>query len=1396
MKKRESLLTLWRDGEWERISHRCFALLASFFIAEERIKQYRDRLILYINPRKRVRTFFYWTGVVALGVTFSIVIMHVAGIELAQPHIVSATTSVLSEGVQFNDKGWGIGDSIQGSAIWLLSIFFQMILSPILIGLVLVTKIFEIVVTYPFGSSWGDHSQAFVNVPAVATSWKLVRDVCNVFFAMILVIIALCTVLKIEAYSWKQLLPRLVLMAVLINFSRSIAGVFTDFATVVMATFGGGFSSGVSNAAGHPGIASTLLGAFQVFELSAIFPSVTDESSLADIGATVGFGDLFFAYFLAGLFAWIALTVIVMFTVMLMFRIVMLWFLIVLSPIAYLARVLPVSQRYSSQWWEMFGRYVASGPLIAFFMWLSLSFAFGTTAKDEGGPNVSSVSLMPSPSDSGRYIEQQTSSTVARPEFIGRFAVAIFTMIASQKLISQMAPEAGKLTGQAETGAWAAGGALLGAVPQWLQRRKPSDLSFMGSGVVGKTAEKLYTPLSHLAVVAGTLAQPIEVVKNLKEGLNRYSVQRKRDASAAATQRISDLRQRDVFAPGLSRWGSMKGMFANATGIVGMMGTEPETFIKNYASPFGLWQRGTKFFEMGKLAATGNSLDALNKKQQAAEKEKIDHRERLTKEEHDIFIREHDQLVSEERFHNRVANEVGKNNFDVGNIDVKTALDGLSRELIEEEAKARASGDTSAIAAVKEKRGKLESIMSGKVDNDVLKNAMLASGLEIPRFNELVKNAGEDKTVLADSVMQSLREAEQEQRAKGNKSNADAILDQRRQLERRLGGHFGEKDIKSLLVGDATTVSAHYATLRDGIQKQAKARANTIAKNREGIDKRLIKTGYTFNVESNELLKKDRAAYAKKEADGRSALGAVASGNMNLGNETIAAGLQPMLTSMRQEEETARQAKNDELAQSIRQRRTEIESKISSGGTIDENEMRHILFEQYLDKMELAAEVAKDRTKARAVRTHRKNLKSEFALGHTMGDASIKSIMSTAGFPGDAAYDKIKDKVTRLLQSDVDTAATEGHDLQTRIDGKELDGVKGAVVMHKGTNFTDDDQRKIANSEYYKAGHHFTAVKSKMAALEVGESFEARVAEQQLVAEEFKKVGDLLNSNEVKHYYHQAKREGNRYLVLAALKRITQLADENEILQDDMAVDASGKIDPLATTDAVGLENFRRKVLIKEMGMTDEASQRYMNDISFMGEQAGHLGIGRKYQKEFGKWKVKCDPIEAKERIPDPNNPGSEMTNPLYNSRCKGNEQERINNLANEQLKRSSGAFVDINRLGWGYEDHNREFHVNELTRQIAQRAGGDLAESRLWDRISPNAKWKLSQPDVIKQFQEWGVHPNFILRLQDYYQTTGRFVEGDQTFLRTDAMRMGGLSKQDQNVLQGTDKFSSSRKN
>ncbi len=193
----------------------------------------------------------------------------------------------------------------------------------------------------------------FITMPMVIEGWGLVRDIANMFFIVILLVIAFSTVLKISSYHYQKTLTKLLIMAILVNFSKLICGFLIDFFQVIMLTFVNGFK----DVAG-----GNLAQGFGLYEMLSQAPGYQDTSGWQ--GGFVAAGALAVVMIL------VADMVILIMIAVLLWRVAMLWVLVIVSPLAYLSYA--IMPKYWSQWWQMFFQNLVSGPVIAFFLWLAL----------------------------------------------------------------------------------------------------------------------------------------------------------------------------------------------------------------------------------------------------------------------------------------------------------------------------------------------------------------------------------------------------------------------------------------------------------------------------------------------------------------------------------------------------------------------------------------------------------------------------------------------------------------------------------------------------------------------------------------------------------------------------------------------------------------------------------------------------------------------------------------------------------------------------------------------------------------------------------------------------------------------------------------------------------------
>ncbi|OGY87601.1 MAG: hypothetical protein A3G01_02620 [Candidatus Kerfeldbacteria bacterium RIFCSPLOWO2_12_FULL_43_9] len=329
----------------------------------------------------------------------------------------------------------------------------------------------------------------FTKTSGVVVGWALVRDISNMFFIIILLVIAFATVLRIKTYNYQALLPRLVIMAVLINFSKTIAGIFIDFSQVIMLTF-----INAMRDAAEVGLAGVLgLGDLLNLDQSVL----QDPNTLKGITNTQVIVTLIAAILMLG----IAAVTILIFIVTLVFRVAMLWFLVVLSPLAFLSWTFPNARKYSAQWWGEFGTWTTIGPITAFFLWLSLLIVEASRQVFVDPNNQESLSLsIPLVDPKTVTTESELNVGLSRATSsagVSNFILAISLLLASQKFISQMSTQAGsvlsRFTGKgaaflagAMIGAYKWGGRTVGGAAYGLGRAGVQGIDYAAGGIGGR----------------------------------------------------------------------------------------------------------------------------------------------------------------------------------------------------------------------------------------------------------------------------------------------------------------------------------------------------------------------------------------------------------------------------------------------------------------------------------------------------------------------------------------------------------------------------------------------------------------------------------------------------------------------------------------------------------------------------------------------------------------------------------------------------------------------------------------------------------------------------------------------------------------------------------------------
>lgn len=209
--------------------------------------------------------------------------------------------------------------------------------------------------------------------PAVKTGWEIILNFANLGFVLAIIVIAFATIFRKESYAMKQALWKLIVAALLVNFSLVIAGSFISISKTTTDIFYNKITKNETRSMGD--VLGTLA---QPQEVTA----PPDETALKKLGEKVKkILSLFTATgqlnFVVGLVFQLAMNFIIILTfstliIMLLTRVIALIFLLILSPIVWLLWIFPNTQKYWTQWWKEFIRWNFFAPAVMFFIYLAV----------------------------------------------------------------------------------------------------------------------------------------------------------------------------------------------------------------------------------------------------------------------------------------------------------------------------------------------------------------------------------------------------------------------------------------------------------------------------------------------------------------------------------------------------------------------------------------------------------------------------------------------------------------------------------------------------------------------------------------------------------------------------------------------------------------------------------------------------------------------------------------------------------------------------------------------------------------------------------------------------------------------------------------------------------------
>ncbi len=245
------------------------------------------------------------------------------------------------------------------------------------------------------------------DIPIVDVGWTVFRDVTNLLFIFIILYIAINTIIGNEGYGIKKLLGKVIVGAMLINFSLFFTQAMIDASNIFALQFyhkivadakGANTTagSGANNSDYDSGISAAFVNAMGLQQIYMTGKGTTGSEGISSGATSDNLGETKLGLN-AGNLILVGLggTVLVLITAfvffagafMLLARTVVLIFLMILSPIAFMGNILPALGKHTGKWWSKLTDNLLFAPVYMMLLYLVINMVTGSTFKKLGGGN-------------------------------------------------------------------------------------------------------------------------------------------------------------------------------------------------------------------------------------------------------------------------------------------------------------------------------------------------------------------------------------------------------------------------------------------------------------------------------------------------------------------------------------------------------------------------------------------------------------------------------------------------------------------------------------------------------------------------------------------------------------------------------------------------------------------------------------------------------------------------------------------------------------------------------------------------------------------------------------------------------------------------------------------------
>lgn len=211
--------------------------------------------------------------------------------------------------------------------------------------------------------------------PMTELGWNFTAGLANMILVLIFLIIAFAFILKIETFQAKKALPRLIIVALLINFSWLFVKMLIDLTQIVYQTIlnaGGGNLLWTTLEPFFGNIVTTVQNILTWVAALIVSLTIPVGSAFSALAFAIGFPALFLPNIIVWVFQTFCFSTIssmfLIYAVLFAGRVFVLQILAILSPIAFLALILPQTRSHWDDWLKHLISWLLLGVFLLFFL--------------------------------------------------------------------------------------------------------------------------------------------------------------------------------------------------------------------------------------------------------------------------------------------------------------------------------------------------------------------------------------------------------------------------------------------------------------------------------------------------------------------------------------------------------------------------------------------------------------------------------------------------------------------------------------------------------------------------------------------------------------------------------------------------------------------------------------------------------------------------------------------------------------------------------------------------------------------------------------------------------------------------------------------------------------------